>query len=178
MHPHTVVQLFFDFGSESHDTIVMHGPLTIFIVPPEVEVVASSSRVILGGSTTLTCNVTRTNPEVADIQWRNENTGERILETSDILLLDLSVVTDFGTYSCTVTNSAGEVGTGNLTITQGCKFIISNLVHYVPDIIIVKVEKIFVYSILLINSALQFHHWLHSFSIFLGIQSLLALPLN
>jgi hypothetical protein len=93
------------------------------VVPPVVKVVASSSQIILGGSTTLFCNVTRTNPEVADILWTNENS---ILETSDIklnmLLLSLSVVTDFGTYSCTVTNSAGEVGTGNVTITQGCKF--------------------------------------------------------
>ena len=86
---------------------------------------ASSSQVSLGGSTTLFCNVTRTNPEVAGILWTNENTGERILENSHILLLNLSADTDFGTYSCTITNTAGEVGRGNVAVTQGCKFTIA-----------------------------------------------------
>ena len=81
--------------------------------------IASSSQVILGGSTTLFCNVTRTNPGIAGAYiWRNENTGERIPENSNTLLLNLSAVTDFGTYSCMVTNSAGEVGKGNVTITK------------------------------------------------------------
>ena len=34
----------------------------------------------------------------------------------------LSAVNDFGTYSCMVRNTAGEVGIGNVTITrQECK---------------------------------------------------------
>ena len=99
-------------------------------MPPEVKVIASSSQVILGGSTTLFCNITRTNPGVTGSYiWRNENTGERILESSDIIMLNLSTVNDFGVYSCMVTNSAGEVGRGNVTITQGCKFTTSKLIE-------------------------------------------------
>ena len=92
-------------------------------MPPEVEVTASSSQVILGGSTTLFCNVTRTNPGIVGIYvWINENTGATLSEQSDNLLLTFSADNDFGTYSCTVTNSDGEVGRGNVTITQRCKF--------------------------------------------------------
>ena len=88
-------------------------------VPPEVEVIVSPSQVILGRSATLFCNVTRTNPGIVGAYiWRSENTGEMILEDSNTLLLNLSVVTDFGTYSCTVTNRAGEMGQGNVTITR------------------------------------------------------------
>ena len=91
-------------------------------VPPEVEVTASRLEVGLGGSTTLWCNVTRTNPGITTYTWRNENTGTILSEQSDNILVTFSVTNDFGTYSCTVTNGAGEVGTGNVTITQGCKF--------------------------------------------------------
>ena len=92
-------------------------------MPPEVEVTASHLKVGLGGSTTLSCNITRTNPEIAGTYvWRNENTGEILSEQSDNLLVTFLAMNDFGTYSCTVTNSAGETGTGNVTITQGCKF--------------------------------------------------------
>ena len=92
-------------------------------MPPEVEVTASHLKVGLGGSTTLICSVTRTNPGIAGMYtWRNENTGEILSEQSDTLMVTFSAINDFGTYSCTVTNSAGEMGAGNVTITQGCKF--------------------------------------------------------
>ncbi len=92
-------------------------------VAPEVEVAASHLKVSLGGSTTLSCNVTRTNPGIAGAYiWRNENAGTTLFEQSNNLMVTFSTVNNFGTYSCTVTNSAGEVGTGNVTITQGCKF--------------------------------------------------------
>ena len=93
--------------------------LYIIPVPPEVEVIAASSQVILGGSTTLFCNITRTNPGITGTYtWTKESTGERIPESSDYLLVTFSAVTDFGAYSCTATNSAGEVGRGNVTITK------------------------------------------------------------
>ena len=98
-------------------------------MPPEVILVASHLKVSLGGSTTLSCNVTRTNPGIAGpgaYIWRNENAGATLSEQSDSILVTLLAVNDFGTYSCTVTNSAGEVGRGNVTITQGCKFTTSN----------------------------------------------------
>ena len=98
-------------------------------VSPEVEVLTSHSKVALGGSTTLFCNVRRTHPEIPGTYiWINENTGESLSEQSNTLLLNFLSVDDFGTYSCTVTNNAGEVGRGYVTITQGCKFTISYLI--------------------------------------------------
>ena len=103
-------------------------------VAPEVKLTASHLKVRLGGSTTLSCNVTRTNPGTVGVYiWRNENTGAILSEQSDNLQVTFSTVNDFGTYSCTVMNTAGEVGTGNITITQGCKFTASNHVHQVTD---------------------------------------------
>jgi hypothetical protein len=78
----------------------------ILSVPPEVEVAASQLSVGLGGSTTLSCNVARTNPGITGpgaYIWRNENTGATLSEQSDNLLVTLSAESDFGTYSCTVT---------------------------------------------------------------------------
>ena len=96
-------------------------------MPPEVEVIASHSKVGLGGSTTLFCNVTRTNPGIVGVYvWI---IGKRILEHSDTLLLNLSVVHDYGTYSCTVTNSAGQVGTGNVTVEQLRKYPCRHILH-------------------------------------------------
>ena len=96
-------------------------------MPPEVEVTASDLKVGLGGSITLSCNVTRANPGVTGVYiWRNENTGATLIAQLDNLQVTFSTVNDFGTYSCTVMNTAGEMGTGNLMITQGCKFTISN----------------------------------------------------
>ena len=93
--------------------------------------VASASKVSLGGSTTLLCNVTKTNPGIVGAYvWINENTGTRLAEQSDNLLLNISAVTDFGTYSCMVTNGAGEVGRGNITIEQGCKFVTINIADF------------------------------------------------
>ena len=107
--------------------VLLHNDYTVMSVAPEVEVTASHLKVGLGGSTTLSCNVTRTNPGITGVYiWRNENTGTFLSEQSDNLQVTFSTANDFGTYSCTVTNSAGEVGTGNVTITQGCKFTTSN----------------------------------------------------
>ena len=88
-------------------------------MPPEIEVVASPSKAILGRSATLFCNVVRTNPGIVGAYvWRKETAGEQIVERSSTLLLNISTITDYDTYSCTVTNSAGETGTGNVTVTR------------------------------------------------------------
>ena len=50
-------------------------------------------------------------------------------------MVTFSAINNFGTYSCTVTNSAGEMGTGNVTIMQGSKFTTSNLIQHVIDTI-------------------------------------------
>ena len=92
---------------------------------------ASHTRVKLGGATTLFCNVTRTNPEVNGIfLWENVRTGRAFSETSDSLALDISATEDFGAYRCTVTNAAQGIGSGNVTIEQGCELIyISVILH-------------------------------------------------
>ena len=90
-------------------------------VPPEVEVTASRSRVGLGDFVTLFCN-TRTNPEANGTVWTYVNTGMKVSEDADTLVLNLLTTADFGTYCCTVTNTAGETGSGNVMIEQGCKF--------------------------------------------------------
>ena len=96
--------------------------LEFLSVPPKVEVTASRLRVNLGGSTTLFCNVTRTNPNTDGTYiWINENIRGHITESSETLSLNLSTVGDFGTYTCMVTNTAGATGSGNVTIEQGCK---------------------------------------------------------
>ena len=106
------------------------------LVAPEVKLTASHLKVRLGGSTILSCNVTRANPRITGAYiWRNENTGATLSEQSNDLLITFSTANDFGTYSCTVTNTAGEVGRRNITITQGCKFTTINHVHQVTDLV-------------------------------------------
>ena len=82
---------------------------------------ASRLRVNLGGSTSLFCNVTRTNPDVdGTYVWINENTREQISDSSETFSLSLSTLGDFGTYTCMVTNTAGATGSASVTIEQGC----------------------------------------------------------
>ena len=96
--------------------------LEFHLVPPEVEVTASHLQVNLGGSISLFCNVTRTNPDVdGTYVWINERTKQQISESSETLSLTLSTLEDFGTYTCMVTNTADATGSGSVTIEQGCK---------------------------------------------------------
>ena len=78
-------------------------------------------RVSLGGTTTLFCNVTRTNPSINGIYvWSSVN-SDMIAETSNTLMVTVKSDQQFDTYTCMVTNTAGVSGMGNLTIEQGCK---------------------------------------------------------
>ena len=86
---------------------------------------ATRTRVNLGGTTTLFCNVTRTNPEVNGIfLWERVRAGREFSENSDTLTLGVSETEDFGTYRCTATNAAQATGSGNVTIEQGCELMI------------------------------------------------------
>jgi hypothetical protein len=90
-------------------------------VRPEVVVTADRIRVGLGDTITLSCTVTRTNPETdGNYVWTSPS-GIVTNGTSNTLVV---AIQDFGTYTCDVTNTAGVTGTGNLTIGQGCKLII------------------------------------------------------
>ena len=79
-------------------------------------------RVNTGASTTLFCNVIRTNPEITSYTWMNENTST-VLNDDNTDTLELISLTeqDLGTISCTATNAAGISGKTNVTIEQGCK---------------------------------------------------------
>ena len=95
-------------------------------VTPVVDVTASRIRVNIGASTMLFCNVTRTNPGIANYTWMDEDTSTRFnIGSTDMLNLALLSTQDFGTISCTATNAAGISGKANVTIEQGCK-----LLHY------------------------------------------------
>ena len=75
----------------------------------------------VGASTTLYCNVTRTNPDIANYTWMNEDTGIVLNSNTSTLLLMVSSTQDFGNISCTVTNAAGIAGKAKVAINQACK---------------------------------------------------------
>ena len=94
-------------------------------VTPVVDVTASRIRVNTGASTMLFCNVTRTNPGIANYTWMDEDTSTRFnIGSTDMLNLALLSTQDFGTISCTATNAAGISGKANVTIEQGCKLLL------------------------------------------------------
>lgn len=79
-------------------------------------------KVNIQGSTTLFCNVTRTNPHVTEYTWMDEDTSTEINnENMAVLVFTSLTAQDFGTISCTATNAAGISGKANVTIEQGCK---------------------------------------------------------
>ena len=80
---------------------------------------ASRQRVNIGASVTLSCSVNRTNPEVSTYVWTNEN-GSTVMVGENITIT-FSSTNDFGTYRCTVNNTAGFSGSDSVTIEQGCK---------------------------------------------------------
>ena len=94
------------------------------LVPPEVEVTASSQRVSVGASVTLSCSVNRTNPAVNTYVWVNEAHNTTLVGNESIITVTFTLTQDFGTYRCTVNNTAGFSGSDNVTIGQGCKSLV------------------------------------------------------
>ena len=90
-------------------------------VPPEVEVTATLTRVVVGNSTTLTCTVTRSIP-VGSYTYRwVHNDSITLSETSSMLTVSILMESDVGIYHCEVTNSAGLSGSNTTTIKLGSK---------------------------------------------------------
>ena len=89
------------------------------IVIPEVQVMASHQRVNIGASITLSCSVNRTNPEVSMYMWTNEDSGKVMV--GEIITITFLSINDFGTYWCTVNNTAVFSGSDSVTIEQGCR---------------------------------------------------------
>ena len=91
------------------------------VVPPEVEVTATLTRVVVGNSTTLTCTVTRSVP-MGNYTYRwVHNNSIPLGETSSMLTVSIMTESDVGIYHCEVTNSAGLCGSNTTTIKLGSK---------------------------------------------------------
>ena len=88
-------------------------------VPPEVEVTATLTRVAVGNSTTLTCTVSRSIPvDSYTYKWVHNN-SITLSENSSMLTINVLSESDFGTYRCEVTNSAGLSGSKMAAIGLG-----------------------------------------------------------
>ena len=89
------------------------------IVPPEVQVTVTLTRVVVGNSTTLTCTVTRSNPMGSYTYRWVHNNSITLSETSSMLTVNIMTESTVGTYRCEVTNSAGLSGNDTTTIELG-----------------------------------------------------------
>ena len=95
-----------------------------FAVVPEVEITSdpSSGLIVIGGTITLTCSVTRGNPTSYTYKWSLWGSNDKITETSNTLTVSVTSVNQLGTYECIVDNGIGT-GSGNITIVEGSKFL-------------------------------------------------------
>ena len=94
----------------------------IHTVAPEVDVSATSTRIAVGQSTTLTCTISRSNPSDYTVEWSSTNTNDvttTLAETGETLVVTDIADNEFGTYTCNVTNSADLSGSANITIEEG-----------------------------------------------------------
>ena len=94
----------------------------LHIVPPEVIVSATSSRIAVGQSTNITCSITRSVPSDYTIEWTLTSTSDvttTLTETGETLILTDIAEDEFGTYTCTVTNAADLSGSADTTIEEG-----------------------------------------------------------
>ena len=105
--------------------LLTHCSITHFstAVPPEVEVSATLTRVVVGNSTTLTCTVTRSNPMGSYTYTWVHNNSMIPGETSSMLTVGILTESDVGIYHCEVTNSAGLNGSNTTTIELGSKWL-------------------------------------------------------
>ena len=99
----------------------MHVLSLIPTVPPEVEVTATLTRVVVGNSTTLTCTVTRSVPMGSYTYRWVHNNSITLRETSSMLTVSILTESDVGVYRCEVTNSVGLTGSNTTTIELGSK---------------------------------------------------------
>ena len=92
-------------------------------VPPEVEVTAALTRVVVGNSTILTCTVTRSNPMGNyTYRWVHNNSMTSLGETTDELTVSITAESDVGVYRCEVKNSAGLSGSNTTIIELGGEY--------------------------------------------------------
>lgn len=90
-----------------------------------VEVEASHTKVTIGTSVTLHCNVIRTNPEVVVYAWIHENPSIVLTNGTDNVSITVVFSTEqhFGIIYCIATNAAASEGNASVIIEQGCKLL-------------------------------------------------------
>ena len=82
------------------------------------------SRAAVGQFLNITCSISRTSPSNYTIEWTLTNsTGatNTLTETGETLVLADITEEQFGTYTCTATNSADLSGSANTTIEEECE---------------------------------------------------------
>ena len=106
-----------------HNLVVMliKCVLYYFAVTPDVEVVATRTKVGLNASTTLHCITIRTNPRIETYIWMHEDTSITLDGSTSTLDVTFSTERHFGTISCVAINGAGKSGSADVTIERGCK---------------------------------------------------------
>ena len=83
--------------------------------------VATPTKVVVGHSSLLSCNVIRSNPAVLSYEWIHEET-DTLLSTNRTFVLMFSSAQDFGTFRCIATNVIGA-SNGTVLIEGGCEFL-------------------------------------------------------
>ena len=108
----------------SHGHSILHRfSCSITAAPPEVEVTATLTRVVVGNSTTLTCTVTRSNPMGSyTYRWMHNNSITLPGETSSMLTVSILSESNLGVYLCEVINSANLTGSNTTTIELGGEY--------------------------------------------------------
>ena len=99
------------------------------LVVPIVKVTANPTRVLLGDSVVLQCNVESRNPSKYSYIWRN---SDGVLSTGMNSTWFIASVnaSDIDTYTCEVENSVGQRGQDSIAIRFGSKYIDS---HFIVD---------------------------------------------
>ena len=90
-----------------------------FIDPPDVSVSATRNRLLVNESTNLTCSVSSSNPSDFTLVWTLNSTSNVVDETGEILVVSNIGEDEFGTYTCSATNTANLTGSASIAIEQG-----------------------------------------------------------
>ena len=91
--------------------------------------VATPTKVVVGHSSLLSCNVIRSNPAVLSYKWIHEETGT-LLSTNRTFVLIFSSAQDFGTFQCIATNIIGA-SNGTVLVEGGREFLTIKYNYYV-----------------------------------------------
>ena len=83
---------------------------------------ATRTRLLVSESTNITCSVSSSNPTEVTLVWTLNSTSNVVTtldETGEILVVSNIGEDEFGTYTCSATNTANLTGSASITIEQG-----------------------------------------------------------